>query len=193
MAATFAANKNHRCVVEAFDRAWADLPRPAVLQFAGNEEDGSIRRELERYLAGRPCAEAVRFFGRRDDIEQLFSSSHAVVLASFNEAFPNVLLEAMLCGRPVLASRVCEHPEIVGSAGERGWLFDPRRPEELAAAMVELGRMGEEDRMRMGARGRQWAQDNFSVARMVDETIAVYRRMLRIDDGPGPNDKRESA
>jgi glycosyltransferase involved in cell wall biosynthesis len=178
MAATFAPNKNQRCVVEAFMQAYAQLPQPAVLQLMGNEGDGRMRRELEGLIRGRPCESAVRFLGRRSDVLGLFSRSHGVVLASFNEAFPNVLLESMLCGCPVLASNVCENPWIVGERGERGWLFDPHRPDELAAAMVELARMQPEARARIGTACRHWVRDNFSAEKMVSETVQLYRRLL---------------
>jgi glycosyltransferase involved in cell wall biosynthesis len=177
MIATFAPNKNHLALVRAFDAAYPTLPRPCALRLVGNEGDGAVRSEIEQFVAGRPCASAIEFLGRRHDIAGLLQASHALVLPSFSEAFPNVLIEALLCERPVLASRVDEHPFIVGD-DERGRLFDPAKPASLEAAIRALAETGREERARMGRRGREWARARFSVPRMVEETVQLYEQLL---------------
>jgi glycosyltransferase involved in cell wall biosynthesis len=88
------------------------------------------------------------------------------------EGFGLVLLEAMLAGLPVVASRVSSVPEIV-LEGETGLLVPPDDPAALAAAVNAL--LGDPERTRvLGEAGRARAKAEFSVERMARETLAVY-------------------
>jgi starch synthase len=83
----------------------------------------------------------------------------------------------MLCGLPVVASRVSSLPELVAD-GETGILVPPDDPDALATALGILL----EDRShatQMGEAGRQRAHEQFSVTRMAEQTAAVYREVRR--------------
>lgn len=101
--------------------------------------EGPERQQLEE-LAGRlGVAERVRFAGviSHQDLPGLYSTADALILASSREGWPNVLLEALACGTPVIASRNWGMPEIV-SAPEAGLLVDERTPDALALAVQRL-------------------------------------------------------
>ncbi len=94
------------------------------------------------------------------------------------EGFGIVLLEAMLAGLPIVATRVSAVPEIV-RAGETGLVLEAGDVEGIAQAFDEL--LSDRDRARtLGEAGRRRAREHFSTARMADETIAVYAQALSV-------------
>ena len=79
----------------------------------------------------------MRFLPGQTDLRPLFEQAALFALSSRQEAFPNVVLEAMGMGLPVAATRVGGLPEMV-TPGETGWLAPPGNPPALAAAMSQL-------------------------------------------------------
>lgn len=123
--------KGHDLVIQALEH----LPDVDLI-IAG---DGPERPRLERLATRLDVAERVRFAGviAHQDLPGLYSAADALVLASSREGWPNVLLEALACGTPVIASRNWGTPEIV-SAPEAGLLVDERTPEMIALAVRQL-------------------------------------------------------
>jgi len=101
--------------------------------------DGPERAALEATAASAGVADRVRFLGRRphDELPDLYGAADALVLASSREGWANVLLEAMACGTPVVASNVWGTPEVVATP-EAGRLMAARTPEALADAARAL-------------------------------------------------------
>jgi glycosyltransferase involved in cell wall biosynthesis len=92
------------------------------------------------------------------------------------EGFGIVLLEAMLAGLPVVATRVSAIPEIVADR-ETGLLADAGDAAAIAGHLRDL--LADETlRRRLGDAGRARAQAEFSVAAMADRTVEVYRQAL---------------
>ena len=89
------------------------------------------------------------------------------------EGFGIVLLEAMLAGLPVVATRVSAVPEVVAD-GETGLLVEPGDDAGVAAALGAL-LADAHARPRLGEAGLERARNEFSVARMTERTLAVYR------------------
>ena len=117
----------------------------------------------------------VECWGHRDDMERVYTSSHIVVLPSYHEGLPKVLLEGAACGRPLIATRVRGCQEVVRE-GESGLLVPPRNAAALAEALMTLGQ-DRALRLRMGARGREIAVREFGQGRIAAETLAVYRQI----------------
>ena len=101
--------------------------------------DGPDREALERLSGELGVSEAVTFAGRLPEPETLIEISRAnlLVLPSFMEGLPIVLMEAMALGIPVIASRVAGIPELV-SDGKTGLLFAPSDWDELAQCISRL-------------------------------------------------------
>ena len=120
--------KGHHIVIAAL----RDLPDTALL-IAGH----GARERVFRSLAARlGVADRVRFLGLLDQAElsAWYGAADAVVLASSDEGIPNVLLEAMACGTPVIATRVGGIPEIV-TGPQAGVLMTERTPAALVHAV----------------------------------------------------------
>jgi glycosyltransferase involved in cell wall biosynthesis len=123
--------KGHDLVIEALPM----LPATRLL-IAG---EGPEEQNLKRLAAGLEVAERVRFLGTlsQEELRIYYGSVDALVLASSREGWPNVLLESMACGTPVVASNVGGIPEII-TAREAGVLMAERNPRELAQAISRL-------------------------------------------------------
>jgi sugar transferase (PEP-CTERM/EpsH1 system associated) len=157
-------------------QAFADLApghAEAILLLVG---DGPQRAQLEGLARCLENPERVQFLGNRSDVPRLLQAMDVFVLASVWEGMPNVALEAMAVGLPVVATGVGGTPEAVVD-GETGLLVPPRDPGGLARAITRLLR-DPELRRKMGQAGRRWVEQHFSVERMVRQTERLYEELL---------------
>lgn len=99
--------------------------------------DGPERNVLENRIAGLRLHGKVMFAGYKphDEVANWMNACDVFCLPSIREGTPNVILEAMACGLPVIASRVGGIPEIIEE--DRGCLVPPRDPAALADAIVQ--------------------------------------------------------
>lgn len=131
-------------------------------------------RELARTLG---IGERVHFRGflGADELAKLYRSVDALVLPSHAEALPSVVIEALLSGTPVVATRVGGIPEQVG---EFGALARPNDPDDFARALREvLSRLPAlaYERRRM----REHAKATFDLAKMMDAHVQLYEAVAR--------------
>ena len=101
--------------------------------------EGEARAHLEAAAAQLGVRGRVTFAGSvpQERLRFYFSAADALILASSREGWPNVLLESMACGTPVVATRVWGSPEVV-NAPEAGVLVDERSAEGLAKGLSRL-------------------------------------------------------
>jgi glycosyltransferase involved in cell wall biosynthesis len=158
-----AEQKGVDVAVEALARIREREPA-AVLVVLG---EGPDRARLEA-LAG----EGVYLPGRVGDVAAWYRRAELLVHPVRWEGFGLALLEAMLAGKPVVATRVSSAPEIVAD-GETGLLAPADDPAALAEAALAL--LADPTRAAaMGAAGLVRARAEFSVANMADRTAAIY-------------------
>lgn len=138
--------------------------------------DGPARQRLEQMARRLGVAHLTTFAGERRDIPRVMEALDLLVQPSNWEGFGLTLLEAMAAGRPVVATRVGGMPEVVVH-GRTGLLVPPGDPDALAGACLEILSDGERA-ARFGAAGRQRARADFSIDRMVNDTVALYRELL---------------
>jgi len=144
--------------------------------------EGALRGRLEAEIAARPVLSSrVRLLGRRDDVPTLMRAADLLIHAARWEGMPNVVLEAMAAGLPVVATSVEGVDELV-APGRTGWVAPPRDPEAMARAIVAAA-ADREASARMGAAGRRRAAESFSTARMVGRYDALWTAVLGFDEG----------
>ena len=166
------SKKNPFLLVEAARRVVA--ARPGTRFFIAGE--GPLRFEIERRISGAGLAGRVQLVGLRSDVPELLRSIDLLALPSDREGLPNVVLEAMATGLPVVATAVGGTPEIVRE-GLTGRLVPPGDPETFARAIVEiLSEPGASSRM--GQEGRRVAISEYGLGTMVERTQALYSDLL---------------
>jgi len=138
--------------------------------------EGPERGRLESLSQQCGLSDRVELPGWRDDIYSALEALDIFVLPSLNESAGLVLLEAMACGLPVVATRVGGIPEYVAE-GETGLLVPPRDPQALAAAIESLI-VDPARREALGRAGRRRVEERFTAERMVAQTVQLYRRLL---------------
>jgi glycosyltransferase involved in cell wall biosynthesis len=108
-----------------------------------------------------------------DDAMRLMASADVFVLPSHTEGFPNVILEAMALGRPIIAAGVGAIPEML--AGDCGVLVPPKDAAALGAA---LRRMCSDAALResVGARARARAHAEYAMARVLEQLVSAWRQ-----------------
>jgi glycosyltransferase involved in cell wall biosynthesis len=118
----------------------------------------------------------VEWWGHRDDMPQVLASATIVVLPSYREGLPKILLEAAAAGKAIVATEVPGCREIVRN-GVNGCLVPAKDSVALTRAIARL--LGDPGlRADMGARGREIAVKEFSVGTVVGEMLSLYRQHL---------------
>ena len=166
--ANFRAIKGHEDLLHAL----ALIVEPPRVCLVGDGDDRPRMESLARELR---VAGTVEFLGALADLSPVYLQAQFAVLSSLGEGLPNVVLEAMACGLPVIATDVGGTPELVED-GVTGFLVPPGEPAALAAALVRLA--GDPDlRTRLGAAGRHRAEA-FSWPACRDAHVRLYTSLL---------------
>jgi len=175
MVANLIPYKGHADLLDAFASVRHDLPPHWELWCVGRDDgiQASLRERAERLeIAGH-----VKFLGSRTDVPALLQQADVGVLSSHEEGFSNAVLEGMAAGLPMVVTDVGGNAEAVVD-GETGYVVPARDPARLGQALLAVAR--DEDRARMGARGRQRAEDVFTVNACLRQYEHLYHQATRV-------------
>jgi glycosyltransferase involved in cell wall biosynthesis len=171
--------KGHEYALEAI-RGLLDRGVAVELELVGGQPDSAAMASSERArithtIADLRLDEHVILRGAESPDQVLLRLAEADVLlhASVAEGLPNVVLEAMACAVPVVATNVGGLGEAV-SDGVEGYVVEPRNPEQLALALERLA-YDAALRARMGAAGRARIEESFTLERQLQDFLALYQ------------------
>ncbi|MBE6648424.1 MAG: glycosyltransferase family 4 protein [Ruminococcaceae bacterium] len=125
-------NKNQKTAVKAMKKVLEKYP-DATLLIAGN---GSEKENLENLIKAEKLEENVKLLGYTREVNKYMQVCDFLVACSYREGLPLNLMEAMLCGKPVVASTNRGHRELV-KEGVNGYLYTPDNDTELAEKICE--------------------------------------------------------
>jgi glycosyltransferase involved in cell wall biosynthesis len=149
---------------------------PAEFWLVGSPDPGNPTSITEDDVKQWAQEGLVKVFGYRNDIAKLFAKSNIVVLPSYREGFPKVLIEAAASGRAVVTTDVPGCRDAI-EPGLTGLLVPVRDTLALADAVQTL--IGDTTRrQQMGAAGRALAEREFTVEKVVDTHLDIYREMV---------------
>ena len=163
--------KNVGAVIEVFRRVAAR--HPARLLLVG---DGPERVSVEAQVQRLGLSDRVRFLGGQEYVEEILPLADVFLLPSLHESFGLVALEASACRVPVVATSVGGTPEVV-TDGVTGFLREPGDVDGLAEA-TELLVADPERAAAMGRAGRERAEGEFAIDRIVPRYLALYESLL---------------
>lgn len=166
------SNKNPEGVLKAFLAARQKLENDPLLVFAG---PGPLTDQMESLIKELQAEDCVRLLGSRDDMVDLYNACDVMLLSTFKEGFSNSIVEALACGKPVIAADVGGNAEAVDRS-EVGWIHQAGDSETLTAQLIEalshpekLSKMSDDCRQQ-GLR--------FSLDALVNQTDELYRTAL---------------
>lgn len=137
---------------------------------------GPLRDATERALSQRGIGDQVTILRTVAELPDLYRLMSVFLLCSRSEGFPNVVLEAMAAGKPVVASAVGGIPELIDD-GVTGRLIRSRNPEEFAAA-IDAYLENPDAAEAAGQRAASVVADRFSVQRMSGAYREIYAELL---------------
>jgi len=128
------------------------------------------KMELDELVFGT----SIQYLGQRSDVLELMSNVDVVVLPSYREGVPRVLLEAMALARPIITTDVPGCREVIVD-NRNGYICDSKSIESLKKAMNKMAELSTEHRLMMGENGRNLVEDKF------DQSIIsnIYIQLLK--------------
>lgn len=151
---------------------------PPIINWAGKvsnqKEDQKTFLTANKLIEYNGLSDYWNWLGERTDVVDLLRKHDALILASYYEGLPNAICEALACGKPVLASNVCDNPLLI-QEGITGFLFNPHDPKDIAYKIHEFVCLNEDRRIEMGKNARKYAENNLSL----NSYIFEYDKLLK--------------
>jgi glycosyltransferase involved in cell wall biosynthesis len=166
--------KGHSYLIEAARSIVASHPDVHFV-FVG---DGELRPQLEKQVGESNLAEHFHFLGFRDDVKDLLKTFDIFVLPSLYEGLPNVVLEAMATGLPVVATAVDGTAELIVN-DQTGFLIPPKNPHELSEKISHL--LADSNRRQcFGQKGRERVEQHYSLEKQVAGFQDLYESYVAV-------------
>jgi len=138
--------------------------------------EGPLKEKLISYAENLDISGKINFWGFCEDVSDYLKMSDLFVLSSISEGLSNALLEAMVTGLPVVATRVSGNMDVIED-GVNGFLVEPGSPEALASAMKKI--LDDENLGRkMGEANRKKIVENYSIDKVVERYIELYEEFF---------------
>jgi len=142
---------------------------------AGREVDSD--EILSSFLFVNKIGDSIRLLGERSDVEKLWNTADVAVLSSlWGEGFPNVVGEAMACGKPAIVTDVGDSSYVVGKSGRVVPVDDVFA---LTNAMHDLYKKSGEERGVLGLESRERIEQNFQLEKICNDYLSLYRSVLK--------------
>jgi glycosyltransferase involved in cell wall biosynthesis len=170
---TLAPRKGFHLVIEALPALAERFPEIRFVIVGGAGAEGAMEEELRRLSERLGVAGRVIFAGpqKRADLAAWYSAADLSVLASAHEGCPNVVLEALACGTPVVATPVGSIPEIL-SHPDAGLLAERTVPALTAGIAAALSRSWDREKVRARVADRTWQAVGLEVMEEIRSAVS---------------------
>jgi glycosyltransferase involved in cell wall biosynthesis len=167
--ARYSPMKDHENFLRAAEKVHAHYPDVRFLM--AGEGITTENERLSRMMREKALQQVLHLVGPRRDLPRLTAALDISCLPSWSESFPNVVVEAMACGIPCVATDAGDTKFIVGDTGR---VVPHSDPSALADAMIELIELRAEERVALGRRARDRVKANFSMQKTIRAYEGIY-------------------
>ena len=140
--------------------------------------DGPDRDKLQNLARDAGVNDSISFCGAVEDIIPYLQKSALFVLPSLSEGLSNVLLEAMACGLPIVATRVGGNIDLIRD-GENGILVETENSNQLSEAMKKL-LQDKALAKKLGSEARKTVEQRFSLISIADRYLSLYQKLIGV-------------
>ena len=163
--------------VEAAKTVGAKYPNKAQFILAGAIDMGNKAGIPEQQIKNWETEGFVEYIGFHTDMVKVVKESNVIVLPSYREGLPKSLIEACAIGRAIVTTDVTGCRDVV-TEGVNGFIVPAKNHQALAEAMEKL-LLDKELRVKMGKKGREIAEKEFSIDGVIDKTFEIYSIIRR--------------
>jgi len=163
-------------LIRAYEKLKKENPKVKLI-IVGSPDEGNpnsvSKGELEKWIKEG----SIKWYGFQEDVRPFYCMADCVVLPSYREGVPRVLLEAMAMEKPIITTDApgCKN---VCVDGVNGFLVKPKDVESLYSAMKRMVELGDEKLRELGKAGRRLAEEKYSVEKIVGEYINLIEAIL---------------
>ena len=138
--------------------------------------DGQLKDSIEASLRDEDISDRVDMPGwiSREELPNYLNKLKLLVLPSYTEGLPNIMLEAMACGTPVLATPVGAIPDVIVD-GKTGFIMESNTPECIAENVARV--LNSPDLERIAEAGRRFVEENFTFEKAVENWKKILENM----------------
>ncbi|NJO16959.1 MAG: glycosyltransferase family 4 protein [Thioploca sp.] len=167
----FQPQKNLFFLLEQLSQLKKSVTIPFICHLIG---DGQLKAALQEYAVKLQLDSILSWHGwlDKEQLRKIYQGTDCFLNLSRYEGMPNVVLEAMACGLPVIASQVIGNTEVVRS-GITGYLVDLQKPQDIQQALCTL-LTHREQAARFGQAGREWVIKEFSWTKVASEYVNLF-------------------
>lgn len=163
-------NKGQKHIPAAVAQVRDEFPDIVIDLLGGGEDESLIRAEIAKH--GVEDNIVLHGWTTSDQVRAGILGARALLLPSYAEGLPIVIMESLAMGRPVLTTRITGIPELVDS--ECGWIFEPGDIDAMAQALREVMRASKAERVAMGREGRRRVEERHNIRKSAAELIEVF-------------------
>ncbi|MCI0534957.1 MAG: glycosyltransferase [Verrucomicrobiales bacterium] len=183
MFASFKPQKNHPLLLKVARKLLDQGVRFRLLLvgdelYKGMSNSLEFKQQIQKLVDDLKLRPHCIFAGNRKDVERYYNVCHVTALPSLFEGTPNVALESMASGVPVVATNVADNAYIVPD-GRAGFIVELNDEETMTDRLVRLLK-DKSLRASMSQSARAWMLEEFSCARLAEKTLAVYREAVQL-------------
>jgi len=140
-------------------------------------DESSYLDQMRREIEANGLEEDFRLLGEDKQVAALHAARHALIHPSYAEGLPNVVCEALACGRPAILSNLFDHPRLIHES-TTGLLFDPHDPRSLAESIRRFCDFDDSQLLAMSRQAREFAETNLSVVQMGNRYERLFQELL---------------